>query len=321
MSRVSRWQLANMNEEMSYNRFSQDFGTEINDTTTPLLIHLLDRAVRDVQNVAFNAKSFCNRPRPFQRFQMAHVCGADEPPAPEIPLKGGSSYPSGHTSFGWTTALILSDIAPEHAQQLLARGQEYGESRVVCAMHYLSDVVGGPTCRHICCRTTARGPGVEPRPRLCAAGASCRNKARHQVDFRLPTSANAIHLKATLTGFYGADVDMHSPHEGYLMEVVIWEMKRRPLFDRLNYPLKIVDSIVQRAVRFFHLLLARRIGIERVFEFENNEFGQGVSLAIAAFASFGVIVFGQETIRVAFVGQVQQLDEGERINMLRIDHL
>jgi hypothetical protein len=40
----SRWQLANTDEEMSYNRFLQAFGMEIKGTTTPLLIHLLDRA-------------------------------------------------------------------------------------------------------------------------------------------------------------------------------------------------------------------------------------------------------------------------------------
>jgi acid phosphatase (class A) len=139
----SRWQSANVDEEMSYSQFSQAFGAEINRTTTPLLIHLLDRAERDVQGVAFDAKSFYNRPRPFQRFQLAHVCGVENPPAPEVPLKGGSSYPSGHMSYGWAAVLILAEVAPERAQQVLARGQEYGESRVVCAMHYPSDVVGG----------------------------------------------------------------------------------------------------------------------------------------------------------------------------------
>jgi len=139
----SRWQLANTDEEMSYNRFSQAFGTAINSATTPFLMHLLDRVEWDVQGVAFDAKSFYNRPRPFQRFQLAHVCGTEKPPAPEVPMKGGSSYPSGHTSFGWATVLILAEVAPARAQSLLARGREYGESRVVCAMHYPSDVVGG----------------------------------------------------------------------------------------------------------------------------------------------------------------------------------
>jgi acid phosphatase (class A) len=96
-----------------------------------------------VQTVAFSAKDFYHRPRPYQRFQMDHVCGAEKAPAPEVPLKGGSSYPSGHTSFGWAAVLILAEVAPEHAQGLLARGQEYGESRIVCAVHYPSDIEGG----------------------------------------------------------------------------------------------------------------------------------------------------------------------------------
>ena len=128
---------------MSYNRFSQAFGTEINRTTVPLLIHLLDRVERDVQGLAFDAKSFYKRPHPFQRFQLAHVCGTDNPPVPEMPLKGGSFYLSGHTSFGWATVLIVADVGPEHARTLLARGREYGESRVGCGVHYPSDVVGG----------------------------------------------------------------------------------------------------------------------------------------------------------------------------------
>jgi acid phosphatase (class A) len=139
----SRWQLANADAEMSYSRFSQAFGMEINSSTMPLLAQLLNRTEQDVQSVAFSAKNYYNRPRPYQRFQLAHVCGTDRPPAPEVPLKGGSSYPSGHTSFGWATVLILAEVAPERAQTLLARGHEYGESRVVCGVHYPSDVVGG----------------------------------------------------------------------------------------------------------------------------------------------------------------------------------
>ena len=138
-----RWKLANADVKMSYDRFAQAFATDINPVDTPLLVHLLDRVEQDVQGVAFLAKNFYNRPRPYQRFPMEHVCGADKAPAPEIPLKGGSSYPSGHTSFGWSAVLILAEVAPEQGQALLARGREYGESRIVCAVHYPSDIVGG----------------------------------------------------------------------------------------------------------------------------------------------------------------------------------
>jgi acid phosphatase (class A) len=138
-----RWKLANADVMMSYDHFAQAFATDINPVDTPLLVHLLDRVEQDVQAVAFSAKSFYDRPRPYQRFQMEHICGAEKAPAPEVPLKGGSSYPSGHTSFGWSAVLILAEVAPERAQPLLARGREYGESRIVCEVHYPSDVAAG----------------------------------------------------------------------------------------------------------------------------------------------------------------------------------
>ena len=37
------------------------------------------------------------------------------------------SYPSGHTSIGWAWALILSEIAPDRADAIQARGRNYGE--------------------------------------------------------------------------------------------------------------------------------------------------------------------------------------------------
>jgi acid phosphatase (class A) len=39
--------------------------------------------------------------------------------------------------------LILSEIAPERADPILARGRAYGESRIICNVHWYSDVVAG----------------------------------------------------------------------------------------------------------------------------------------------------------------------------------
>ena len=153
-----RWALANADVSMSYDEFAGAFGGPINGGKSPLLVNLLNRVEQDVQSVAFSAKSYYNRPRPFQRFQMDHVCGSETAPAPEVPLKGGSSYPSGHTSFGWAAVLILAEVAPENASQLLARGREYGESRIVCAVHYPSDVVGGQLVADAVVRTLYSSP-------------------------------------------------------------------------------------------------------------------------------------------------------------------
>lgn len=54
-----------------------------------------------------------------------------------------SSYPSGHTAWGWTSAQILARLYPTKADAILTRGREYGEHRVVCGAHFPSDVTGG----------------------------------------------------------------------------------------------------------------------------------------------------------------------------------
>jgi acid phosphatase (class A) len=53
------------------------------------------------------------------------------------------SYPSGHTAIGWAWALILSEIAPEQTDAILARGRTFGQSRVICNVHRQSDVIEG----------------------------------------------------------------------------------------------------------------------------------------------------------------------------------
>ncbi len=56
-----------------------------------------------------------------------------------IPCKK-CSYPSGHTTLGWTTALILCEIDPAAQDALLKKGFEYGQSHVIAGFHWQSDV-------------------------------------------------------------------------------------------------------------------------------------------------------------------------------------
>lgn len=64
-------------------------------------------------------------------------------PEDEEVLREDGSYPSGHTAVGWGWALILSELAPDRGEQILARGRAFGESRTVCNVHWYSDVVAG----------------------------------------------------------------------------------------------------------------------------------------------------------------------------------
>ena len=58
-------------------------------------------------------------------------------------MSKSGSYPSGHTAIGWAWALVLCEIAPEQTEAILARGRAFGESRMVCNVHWQSDVIEG----------------------------------------------------------------------------------------------------------------------------------------------------------------------------------
>ena len=50
-----------------------------------------------------------------------------------------ATYPSGHTLLGWSAALLMSEINPDRATEILARGYRYGENRLVVGAHWQSD--------------------------------------------------------------------------------------------------------------------------------------------------------------------------------------
>ena len=118
--------------------FSCALGIEISEETTPSLYMLLWRTMTDIGLSPYAAKNAYGRERPFM-VRKEPVCT----PGDEEALRGDPSYPSGHTAIGWGWSLILTELAPDRAEALLARGRAFGESRNVCNAHWYSDVVAG----------------------------------------------------------------------------------------------------------------------------------------------------------------------------------
>lgn len=115
--------------------FSEPFGVEISKENTPEIYKLLDRLLATTRLCNQKSKARLMRVRPFVQF--------NEPtpvPEDEERLSTNSSYPSGHTTMGWAIALVLAEINPFHQDEILSRGYEYGESRVIVGFHYQSDV-------------------------------------------------------------------------------------------------------------------------------------------------------------------------------------
>jgi acid phosphatase (class A) len=80
------------------------------------------------------AKKFFQHPRPYDLDSgIKSVCSSKA---------GGpkNSYPSGHGTVGYLSALVLSMMVPEKGEALRARADEYAHNRVVCGDHYSSDL-------------------------------------------------------------------------------------------------------------------------------------------------------------------------------------
>ena len=106
----------------------------------PELVKLLTRVGRDSSQIVNKAKDQFKQLRPFV-VEGGPICTESDRQG----IAKSYSYPSGHSTYSWAASLILAELAPERATPILARGRAYGESRVVCGVHWVSDVEEGRT--------------------------------------------------------------------------------------------------------------------------------------------------------------------------------
>lgn len=101
----------------------------------PATAKLLDDVMAAQKAAARSAKMEFHRDRPW----------VAEPGLATCAMRGGehSSYPSGHATMGFAVGVVLADVVPDKAQPILARAAEFAHNRLVCGMHYPSDVVAG----------------------------------------------------------------------------------------------------------------------------------------------------------------------------------
>ena len=113
-------------------------GVELTNGNAPRTTMLLRRMRTDLHSSTTRPKDFYKRKRPFQ-VDEGEICEhADY-------LKTSPDYPSGHNTFGWGVGLVMAELVPDRATQILARARAFGESRMVCGVHNMSAVEAGRT--------------------------------------------------------------------------------------------------------------------------------------------------------------------------------
>jgi acid phosphatase (class A) len=138
-----RWTLAQSDDNLSIagllHAFRCALGLTLTPDDVPKLTALIARASSDVGGAANVIKVKYQHKRPFQVAE-GDICVSS---LGKERLERSPDYPSGHTALSWDTGLILAELVPEAANDLLARARAFGQSRIVCGVHNTSAVEAG----------------------------------------------------------------------------------------------------------------------------------------------------------------------------------
>lgn len=115
--------------------YSGVLGIDISQENTPAIYRMLTLGLLTTDQAGKLPKNHYMRTRPYVFFNEPTIYPSDEKW-----LRTNGSYPSGHTILGWSAALLLTEVAPDKADTILARGYMYGQSRVIAGYHWQSDV-------------------------------------------------------------------------------------------------------------------------------------------------------------------------------------
>ena len=139
---TDRWLLATSHAELrpplALQHFDCGLGVRLGSAETPRLDRLMAKVFHDAESVAEQVKARARRARPV----------GDDPdrrPCQRVAAAGraSASYPSGSAAVGAAYAEAFALLEPNRTEAVQRIGHEIGISRLICAMHYPSDVEAG----------------------------------------------------------------------------------------------------------------------------------------------------------------------------------
>jgi len=110
-------------------------GMNISASSTPNIYRLVETAITQARDNCLLLQNENHRTPPYLRLREQAMPGTQS--------ISESSYPSCHATVGWISALVLMDVCPTKQNDILNRGREYGQSRVIAGTNWQSDVDAG----------------------------------------------------------------------------------------------------------------------------------------------------------------------------------
>lgn len=126
------------NEIDPFAAFDSVLGENFTAANFPATVALLTRTARAAGLAGEPVKQRYRRLRPFVSDSSITPCIAVDDR-----FRASFSYPSGHAALGFGWALVLAELVPARADAIIDRGRDFTVSRVVCGVHYPSDIDAG----------------------------------------------------------------------------------------------------------------------------------------------------------------------------------
>ena len=119
--------------DLDFGPFSRALGFDI-ERKAPSLARGMKTILSKLDKTASELKLKHQRTRPYLKYPDLEPC---------LPTENSFSYPSRHATWYTAAAELLSTLFPEKRQQLTDIGRKASLSRVICGVHYPSDVEAG----------------------------------------------------------------------------------------------------------------------------------------------------------------------------------
>ena len=117
--------------------FASAIGPGFDLSKLPATAKLLADVRHEEKIAGKRAKTHFLRKRPWIVDPSLVTCSREDGPL--------TSYPSGHTVMAYSMATVLAAAIPPKRKAIMARAADYGHERLVCAMHFRSDILAGRT--------------------------------------------------------------------------------------------------------------------------------------------------------------------------------
>jgi acid phosphatase (class A) len=129
-----------------------DLGADFAEAKLPKTADFFKKLIAEEGLVVDPAKDVWARPRPAVADATVKVC---------VKPSTSGSYPSGHSTVAYMTALVLSDMLPERRAAIFEDAARFAESRIICGVHYRSDTVASRTAAAVIVMQARSNPAFQ----------------------------------------------------------------------------------------------------------------------------------------------------------------